>query len=92
MLNETATLLTARGQIHLLKILFETIDESGACRVEWTDVDRFHDVKTYFLKHADQKWSFTECLSFRVMHRLRLREALTKDVHFEHAGFLALLR
>jgi predicted nucleic acid-binding protein len=91
-LSETATLLKARGFVHLLQTFFETLDESDACRIAWTDADSFQNVRTYFLKHADQEWSFTDCLSFRVMKRLRLREALTKDSHFEHAGFTALLR
>jgi predicted nucleic acid-binding protein len=43
-------------------------------------------------KHIDQGWSFTDCLSFQVMKARRLREALTKDEHFEKAGFVALLR
>lgn len=91
-LSETATLLKARGFVHLLPTFFESLDESDACRIEWTDAESFQEVRAFFLKHADQEWSFTDCLSFRVMKRLRLREALTKDSHFEHAGFAALLR
>ena len=44
------------------------------------------------LKHADQWWSFTDCLSFRIMKERRLRDALTKDSHFAQAGFAALLK
>jgi predicted nucleic acid-binding protein len=90
-LDETATLLKARGFVHLLAPLFETLHASRACRVEWTDAERFSDTQAFFLKHADQAWSFTDCLSFRVMKQLRLREALTKDAHFQHAGFVVLL-
>jgi predicted nucleic acid-binding protein len=91
-LDETATLLKARGLARLLPPLFERLDASQAFRIEWTDSDRFHDVRRFFLKHADQEWSFTDCLSFRVMTRFRLRDALTKDDHFEQAGFAALLK
>jgi predicted nucleic acid-binding protein len=91
-LDETATLLKARRKPHLLARLFERLDLSQACRVEWTDPDRFHEARAYFLKHADQAWSFTDCVSFRVMTESRLREALTKDSHFQQAGFVALLR
>ena len=91
-LDETATLLKARGFVHLLGPLFEKLDASRACRIEWTDSDRFQDARAFFLKHADEAWSFTDCLSFRVMAQLRLRDALTKDSHFQHAGFAALLR
>lgn len=91
-LDETATLFKACRKPHLLATLFERLDQSQACRIEWTDPERFHEVRIFFLKHADQPWSFTDCLSFRVMTQFRLRDALTKDVHFQHAGFTALLK
>jgi predicted nucleic acid-binding protein len=43
------------------------------------------------VKRIDSTWSFTDCLSFHIMKELRLGEALTKDVHFQRAGFTALL-
>ena len=91
-LDETATLLKARGHSQLLHAFFDTVFASRACRLEWTDAERFTNTRTFFLKHLDQNWSFTDCVSFRVMKQDRLREALTKDQHFEEAGFIALLR
>lgn len=91
-LDETATLLRARDCGYLLSGFFDVVFTSTACRVEWTDAERFHAVKDQFLKHGDQHWSFTDCLSFRVMKERRLREALTKDSHFEQAGFVVLLK
>lgn len=91
-LDETATLLKARGFAHLLGPLFDKLEASRAFRIEWTDSERFRDVRTHFLKHADRAWSFTDCLSFVVMSHLRLRDALTKDSHFEQAGYTTLLQ
>lgn len=91
-LDETATLLKARGYSHLLQPLFEKLDDSHAFRTEWTDSERFSEVRSFFFKHRDQAWSYTDCLSFVVMCDLRLREALTKDSHFQQAGYVALLR
>lgn len=91
-LDETATLLKARGLAHLLGPFFANLDASRAFRIEWTDSERFHDVRTFFLKHVDQAWSFTDCLSFVLMSKLRLREALTKDSHFQQAGYTPLLQ
>lgn len=91
-LDETATLLKARGLVHLIASLFDALDASQAFRIEWTDSDQFGKVRTYFVKHSDQPWSFTDCLSFVTMTRLGLRDALTKDEHFAHAGFVALLK
>jgi predicted nucleic acid-binding protein len=56
------------------------------------DPERFSATVSFLAKHADHGWSFTDCASFVVMKELRLRNALTKDVHFEEAGFVALLR
>jgi uncharacterized protein len=91
-LDETATLLQARGFGHLLEHFFQIVEQSHACRVEWMDPERFKETKALFLKHADHAWSFTDCFSFLMMRKFRLQDALTKDEHFEHAGFKALLK
>ena len=90
-LDETATLLKARGHSHLLSEFFEIVTASRACRVEWTDSERFAAVSAFFVKHVDHTWSFTDCLSFQVMKEDRLHDALTKDAHFAEAGFTPLL-
>ena len=42
-----------------------------------------------FRKYADQKVSFTDCISFALMKRHRLRRVFTFDRHFRTAGFEA---
>jgi uncharacterized protein len=39
----------------------------------------------------DKDWSLTDCLSFVVMDRRHLTEALTTDGHFEQAGPKAVM-
>jgi hypothetical protein len=46
---------------------------------------------TLFTSRADKDWSLTDCLSFIVMGRRNIRQALTADNHFEQAGFHAVL-
>lgn len=45
-----------------------------------------------FQKRPDKQWSLTDCISFVVMEREGLKEALTADRHFEQAGFNALFK
>ena len=45
-----------------------------------------------YRERPDKEWGLTDCVSFLVMQDRRLTEALTTDVHFQQAGFRALLR
>lgn len=90
-LDETVTLLRARGFGHLLPGFMHRTLNSRACRVEWMDSQRFRQTWDLQQKCADQGWSFTDCFSFWIMDGLEIRKALTKDQHFEHCGYHALL-
>lgn len=91
-LDETLTLFVARDHRNLVAPFLQATLRSSACRIEWTDEERFSKAVAFMEKHADHAWSFTDCLSFVVMTDLGLRDALTKDIHFDQAGFVALLR
>lgn len=91
-LDETATLLKARGYRHLVPIFFDTVFDSMACVVDWIDMERFQKTQMFYLKQIDHDWSFTDCVSFIVMRQRRLTQAFTKDAHFEQMGFAVLLK
>jgi predicted nucleic acid-binding protein len=38
----------------------------------------------YFVRHRDKDYSFVDCLSFVVMEKLGIREALAVDSDFTH--------
>ena len=59
--------------------------------VTWSDELFDAGVKLY-ADRPDKDWSLTDCISFVVMQRNGLTEALTGDRHFEQAGFIALLK
>lgn len=44
-----------------------------------------------YCNRSDKEWSLTDCISFIVMQKNGLTEALTADHHFEQAGFVRLL-
>ena len=90
-LDETATLLRARGLTKQLKEFFRLTESSQALSIEWMTPERFAGARRLMLKHLDQEFSFTDCASFVVMKKLRLLEALATDKHFRLAGFNPLL-
>lgn len=90
-LDETVTLLQARGLSFIIKDLFDVVFNSKACTIEWMDQERFTSTRLFFLKHIAQLRSFTDCFSFLVMKELKQESVLTKDNHFQEVGFKALL-
>jgi predicted nucleic acid-binding protein len=45
-----------------------------------------------YRERPDKEWSVTDCISFLVMKRRRLSDALTGDHHFAQAGFKVLFK
>jgi hypothetical protein len=77
---------TLAGQLRRL------VAASPFIRVVPADEELFQAGFDYFEARPDKEWSLTDCISFVVMERERMTEALTGDRHFEQAGFTALLR
>jgi predicted nucleic acid-binding protein len=46
---------------------------------------------TLFRSRPDKEWVLTDCVSFVLMQREGVKEALTADAHFRQAGFEAIL-
>jgi len=88
---ETVNLAKARGGSFVARRVLDLIERSVGIRIEWLGPARFELTKTFYRKHADHAYSFTDCSSFVVMRELRLTDALTTDRHFEQAGMQVLL-
>ena len=50
-----------------------------------------HAAVELYRSRTDKNWSLTDCLSFVIMKRHAISEALTTDRHFEQAGFRAIM-
>lgn len=61
--------------------------ESPSVKLIHIDEPLFHGAWRYFIQHSDKSYSLTDCASFIVMKKLRIRTALTFDQHFLQAGF-----
>jgi len=53
---------------------------------------QFANAYGLYRSRPDKEWSLTDCASFELMRERGLTDALAHDVHFEQAGFVALLR
>lgn len=85
-LDETATLLmSAQGGRMAARFLDEALS-SKSVRLIWIDPDLFRDAAESFKSGSDRGWSFTDCTSFQLMHRLKITEAFAFDRHFSEAG------
>jgi len=88
---KTVSLANARSGTRVAVRVLDLIEQSAGIRIEWMGTSRFDLTKTFFRKHVDHEYSFTDCTSFVVMRELKLSQALTTDHHFSEAGFDALL-
>jgi uncharacterized protein len=65
--------------------------ESRWCKLLEVEADVRAQAWNLFVRYADQTFSFTDCTSFALMHRLELDQAFTFDRRdFGAAGFTAL--
>jgi predicted nucleic acid-binding protein len=53
-------------------------------RIHWATPDEERRAFEYFKRHQDQTYSMVDCLSFIVMEKLGIREALAVDSDFTH--------
>lgn len=86
-LDEVLTLLARRAGYPFAAERAERIYFSAAFEIVCSDLEDEHAALHYFRKFADQRISFTDCISFAVMRRHRLTTAFTFDRHFLNAGF-----
>ena len=69
----------------------ELMEDSNAVVVPLA-MDLHLEAIRLYANRSDKGWSLTDCVSFLVMQREGITEALTGDQHFEQAGFVALLK
>ncbi len=72
-------------------MFIEGLYASKDVKIVKADSKLFNDGMKLYKNRLDKLWSLTDCISFVVMERENIAEALTSDRHFEQAGFKALL-
>ena len=72
--------------------LFERLQASPLVTIVRFSEEVFAAGLRLYQERADKDWPLTDCISFAVMLREGILEALTGDRHFEQAGFAAMLK
>lgn len=91
-LTEVADGLSAPGDRSTFGELYDDLQRAPEVKIISTDRDLFGAALNLYRSRPDKEWSLTDCISFVVMKREDLLEALTGDHHFEQAGFHSLLK
>jgi uncharacterized protein len=86
-LDEIVTLLSRRGRHGVAVSTGQHLLHSPAVTMVHVDAALLDTGWRYFVRHDDKRYSLTDCISFVVMEKHGLRQALTFDHHFAQAGF-----
>jgi len=87
-LDETFTLLARRASYPFAAERARQLLASDVLEILRPDAEDELEALRRFEKFADQGISYTDCISFTLMHRHRLELAFTFDRHFTYAGFI----
>lgn len=86
-LDETYTLIRVKSGLKIAQTFYQWINQSSAAltihRVNIID-------ETHAWKYFTKNWShlsFTDCVCFAQMKRLKIKHTFTFDKHFSRAGF-----
>ena len=91
-LSELAAAMSAPAKRQRFLKLFDDLRASAEVKIIPASPELFEQGMSLYRARPDKAWSLTDCISFIVMEREGLTEALTGDHHFEQAGFVALLK
>ncbi len=80
------TIQLTRGRIGVIEAqsMGELLYSERMARIHWATAEEEKAAVDYMAKYHDQKYSLVDCLSFVVMERLKIAEALTVDSDFTH--------
>jgi len=91
-LAELAAAMSAPAKRARFLKLFDVLSASGEVKLVPASAELFDAGLALYRNRPDKSWSLTDCISFIVMEREGITEALTGDHHFEQAGFVSLLK
>ena len=92
-LSEFVALAHARGLNRTSTLGFlDGLEAQIDVRVVWVDEALHRQAIAMLARQPDKSYSLCDAVSFLLMRRFGMTEALTTDHHFEQAGFVRVLR
>jgi predicted nucleic acid-binding protein len=85
--DEVVTFFNSRRRNAKAVEIGNSLLRSSAVEFVHVDEQLFYEGWQFFQRHRDKSYSLTDCVSFVLMERRGIREALTFDRHFAQAGF-----
>ena len=90
-IDETLTLMKARGQAVRATKLGELLFSGKLARIHYLTRDEVHIAWQVFRTYTDKEWSFTDCASKILIEKLELTHAFAFDQHFRQFGTVAVV-
>ena len=91
-LTEVADGCAARGNGAAFIEQLDELRASSEIEIVPSTSEWFDAGVTLYQDRSDKRWTLTDCISFEVMRRLEITDALTGDHHFAQAGFQTLFK
>lgn len=85
--DEVVTFFNSRGHHAKALSIGEVLQNSQIVTLVHVDEAMFAEAWGEFAHQSDKRYSLTDCVSFVVMKRRRIKTALAFDKHFTQAGF-----
>ena len=85
--DEVVTFFNSRGHHAKAVTIGEVLLNSRIVTLVHVDEPIFAEAWREFAHQSDKRYSLTDCVSFVVMKRRRIKTALAFDKHFTQAGF-----
>lgn len=89
--DESITLIRVRLGFDKAVSMGDILLKSPQVEKIWVTPSDEKEAWELFISRKDKSYSFTDCTSFIVMRRLKIKKYLALDEHFRHEGFEEVL-
>lgn len=89
---EIGNALSKRRYRHAAIRLLDSLEADPMVKIIPLSEKLYAQALQLYRERQDKEWGLVDCISFIIMTKRNLTDALTTDEHFQQAGFRALLK